>query len=66
MYRAGPLMTEARDLAMYKLDFVGAQEVRWDKGGILRVGDFTFFYGKVNKNLQPETVFFTPQNIISS
>jgi len=43
MYRAGSLMTEARELARYKLDLVGAQEVRWDKGGILRVGDFTFF-----------------------
>jgi hypothetical protein len=29
---------------------VGAQEVRWDKGDILRVGDFTFFYGKVNED----------------
>jgi hypothetical protein len=26
-------MTVARELARYKLDLVGVQEVRWDKGG---------------------------------
>jgi hypothetical protein len=34
-------MTVARELARYKLDLVGAQEVRWDKGGTVRAGDYT-------------------------
>jgi hypothetical protein len=33
----------ARELVRYKLDLVGVQEVRWDKGGTVRVGDYTFF-----------------------
>jgi hypothetical protein len=41
-------MTVARELARYKLDLVGVQEVRWDKGGPVRAGDYTFFYGKGN------------------
>jgi hypothetical protein len=36
LYRSGSLKTAARKLAKYKLDLVGAQEVRWDKGGTKR------------------------------
>ena len=32
LYRAGSLTAAARELARYKLDLVGVQEVRWDKG----------------------------------
>jgi len=32
LYRAGSLMAAARELAIHKLDLVGVQEVRWDKG----------------------------------
>jgi hypothetical protein len=51
-------MTVARKLARYKLDLVGVQEVRWDKGGTGRAGDYTSFYGKGNASLQLETGFF--------
>jgi len=46
LYRVGSLMASARELARYKLDLVGVQEVRWDKGGTVRAGDYNFFYGK--------------------
>jgi len=39
LYRAGSLTAAARELAIYKLDIVGVQEVRWDKrivGCVLR------------------------------
>jgi len=29
----------------YKLDLEGVQEVRWDKGGLVRAGDYNFLYG---------------------
>jgi exonuclease III len=32
LYRAGSLKTVARELGKYKLDLVGVQEVRWEKG----------------------------------
>ena len=46
LYRAGSLTAAARELARYKLDLVDVQEVRWDKGGMVRAGDYNFFYGK--------------------
>jgi hypothetical protein len=48
LYRSGSLTTAARELAIYKLDLVGVQEIRWDKRGTLRVGNYNFFYRKGN------------------
>jgi hypothetical protein len=45
-YRAGSVAAAARELARYKLDLVGVQEVRWDKEGTVKAGDCSFFYGK--------------------
>ena len=50
LYRAGSIMAAARELARYKLDLVGVQEVRWDKGSTVPTGDYNFFYGKGNEN----------------
>ena len=44
LYRAGSLKTAARKLARYKLDVVGVQEVRWNKGGTVIAGDYDFFF----------------------
>ena len=33
LYRSGSLMTAVRDLRRHKLDLVGVQVVRWDRGG---------------------------------
>ena len=57
LYRSGSLSTVTRELASYKLDLVGVQEVRWDKGGMLRAGDYIFSYGKGNENHQLVTEF---------
>jgi len=58
LYRSGSFTAAARKLEIYKLDLVGVQEVRWDKGDTVRAGDFNFFYGKRNENNQLGTVFF--------
>jgi len=39
LYRAGSLTAAAMELARYKLDLVGVQEVRWDKRGTVRAGN---------------------------
>jgi hypothetical protein len=50
MHRAGSLTPAARELARYKLDLVGVQEVRSDKGGTLKAGDYNFFFRKGNEH----------------
>jgi exonuclease III len=50
MYRAGSLRIVREEISKYKLDLVGVQEVRWDRGGTEPAGKYTFFYGKKNEN----------------
>ena len=50
-------MAAARELARYKLDLAGMQEVRWEKEGTVKAGVYSFFYGKGNENHLLGTVF---------
>jgi len=45
-------------LARYELDEVGMQEVRWDRGGTVRAGDYDFSTGKEMKIINLGTGFF--------
>jgi hypothetical protein len=49
LYRSGLFATVARELARYKSDLLGIQEIKWDKRGTVRVRD-NFFYDKGNEN----------------
>jgi exonuclease III len=49
LYRAVSLTAAPRELARYKLDLVYVQEVRCDKGDMVRTGDYNFCYGKGNR-----------------
>jgi len=53
----GHLTTVVRELVRYKSDLVGVQEVRYDKGGTVRAGDYIFFYGKGKKIVSWEQDF---------
>jgi hypothetical protein len=57
------ITVSARELARYILDLVGVQEVRLDKGGTAREGDYKFFYGKGIKIINWEQDFCIPQNV---
>jgi hypothetical protein len=65
-YRIGSLMTVVRELGKYKLDLMGVQEVRWEKGGTERAEDYTYFYGQGNGDHQLGTGFFVHKRIVSA
>jgi hypothetical protein len=50
MYRAGVRGVVREEISKYKLDLVGVQEVRWDRGGTEPAGQYIFFYWKRNQN----------------
>jgi hypothetical protein len=51
-------MKVAKEISKYKLDLVGVQEVRWDRGGTEPAEEYTFFYAKGNEN-HVQVFFFT-------
>ena len=65
MYRAGSLTAEAKELARYKIDLVGVQEVR-DNDSMVRAEDYNFFYGKGNENHQLGTGLFVHHRTVSA
>jgi exonuclease III len=66
LYRAGSLMTVVRELSKCKLDLVGVQEVRWDRGGTEPVGEYTFFCENGSENHELGTGFCIHRRIIST
>jgi exonuclease III len=66
LYRIGSLTTVTRELGKYKLDLVGVQEVRWEKGGTARAEDYTFFDGQGNGDHQLGTGIFVHKRIVSA
>jgi exonuclease III len=63
LYRAGSFMVAVREMARYKLDLVGVQEVRWDTEDSARA-DYNFFYGKDCKNHQLGTGLFVHHRLV--
>jgi hypothetical protein len=43
VFRSSSLKTVSRKFAKSKLDLVGVQEVRWDKGSTEPADDYTFY-----------------------
>ena len=64
--KSGSLTTVARELVRCKLDLVGVQKVRWNKGGPVRAGDYILFYGKGKKHHQLGTTFFVHHGVVSA
>jgi len=64
--RAGSFTAAARELGTHKLDLSGVQEVRWDKGGTVRAGDYNFYYEKGNEYYQLRTGFFVHHRTLSA
>jgi hypothetical protein len=60
------LPTVARETAKYKLDLLGIQEVRWDRGVTEPAAEYTFFCRKGNETHELRTEFFVHKRIISA
>jgi exonuclease III len=56
------LTAAARELVRYKLDLVGVQEVRWDRGGTVRAGNYFFSMG--NETINWKQDFFVCHRIV--
>jgi len=61
LFRFCSLIGAARELARYKLDLVGVEDVRWDKGVTARARDYNFFMEKETKFINWGQDFCTPQ-----
>jgi hypothetical protein len=57
LYRSGSLTT-ARELARYKLNLGGVQEVKLEKRGTVIAEDYIFFNRKGNESYQFGTEYF--------
>ena len=63
---SGSLTAASRELARYKLDFVGVQEVRWEKEGTLGAGHYIFLRQRKRNSSIWSGIFCTTQKIIIS
>jgi hypothetical protein len=67
LYKSGSLTAAAaRELARCKLNLVGVQDIRWEKGRTERVGDYMFIYGKAKGNYKLGIEFFAHHRIVSA
>jgi hypothetical protein len=64
--RLGSLKRVSGELAKYKSDLGGVQEVRWDKSGTEPTGDYTFSYGNGNADHLLGTSFLVHKRIMSA
>jgi hypothetical protein len=63
-YRAGSLMTVARELSKYELELMGLV-ARRDNGDTIPAGEYTFFRRKGNENRELDKGVFIHKSIIS-
>jgi hypothetical protein len=66
LYRVGSLMTVSGKLSRYRLNLVGAQEVRWEGSGTVPAREYTSFYGKGHENYELGAGLFVHKRIISA
>jgi hypothetical protein len=61
LYRAGSITVVAMELARYKFNLVGVQEVRWDKGGTVRAGIIIFYMKEERKSSLGNRILYTTE-----
>jgi hypothetical protein len=56
----------AKELVRYRLDLLGVQELKLDKGAIVRAEDYASFYGKGNEHHELKALFFLRPRIAAA
>jgi hypothetical protein len=58
---AGSIRAAAKELARYKLEQVGLQEVRWENGGTVQARDYNFSTEKGTKIIKWEQDLYSTE-----
>jgi hypothetical protein len=67
LYMARSLLSVLNELSIYKFDFVGVQDIRWEGSWAEPEGEYTFFYEKRNQNYESSrSLFYAWETHISS
>jgi hypothetical protein len=63
LYRAGSLVTVAKEISKYELDLVRVQKVRWDRGSIDPADQYT---PCVDTTCVEEKSFYKPESVLTT
>ena len=66
LYVSGSLTAVARELAVFKLNLLGLQEAKWEKGGTVQARNYIFLWKRKGKSSTGNRIFCLTQNSISS
>jgi hypothetical protein len=62
LYRTDSLMKVLKQILKYKLDLVGVQEIKLDRGGTKSASEYKCFHGQGNENHELRTFIYVRES----